>query len=1293
MRGIRRFGVLALATVMLSPFVPASISHASGGETVTISGLDPVAANASDTFSVSLSGFDNTANYIVVLTVSDGTLTVAQSGSATALFGYDAFAGDPSSVTSDEIGFEGSHSEITTMLGSVVFTASGTLGEPDLSVSVAEKPDGANIYYWPGDDSADSARYYRYVADANVTWTNAEASARSTSSPDNRLGGISGYLLRPSTYEENQFISDKIDARNIWIAARRGTATGTSTADDWFWITHTGTNGPSSSENGVKFYDENWSGTWTSDQSKSGFVDSTLWNNPDGTFVTPWSEAEPNGTNNAVEFYGSTNYDDDNDGVLDDDEKALWNDFRDDADPGGGATRITGYVVEYNAHEMTTLASDVATTTATVASAPDAPGAPSVTVAPGQATVSWTAPDSNYSTITGYTATASPTGGGSSETCTTATTSCVITGLTASTSYSFTVTATNAMGTSAASTATSQTIPADPVVDFDSNTGTGTMSDQVGNTATALTANTFERANFSFVGWNTEADGSGTDYADGATYAFDSDLTLYAQWKKTLPPHIAANDAFVQPGSTTGGTASVLILKNAFDNETSIYNRVGYARFEYDPNYSWTSAAFEMLVSSNEDGVTPNGYGTSYTTFNVDVWGMSNAEWDDTITFTSANASTEDWGIDTSQWPWEPEGGTYLGAFSVPTDPDTIGDTFSLSNADLVTFLNGDTDGEVTLFFRRSDTDNQGNLSFASVENTTTGYHGPRLVVPGGSYSYTLAYDVNGGTGSIPDPGTYTQGGSAYTIADGTNITPPTGETFAGWNTKADGSGTSYPSGASYSTAASVTLYAQYSSDPVVTFNSNDGQSNRAFQVVPSGVTEALDSTPFVRSGYSFQGWSTLANGSGTDYANEADVTLTGNLTLYAQWEATSSGGTSGGSDDEDPGVSELPQIPRTLPGAPPRAPGLFPRPSPGQNGPIILNGPTETPGNPNGPLTTPRGFVGGQPVPTETSEDDDGGVTVTTGTLRLGLRPVPIPGEPGLPGTGGMGMPVPQGGSTEFKGGGLLPGSQLQVFLTGGSQRELGRIPVSPTGEFDGEVQFGTPRGERPLPIGTHVVQAIGYDAEGNQTVVEVPINIAQGPATPEADRASGELPNLPLGTSTATSGGDPIDVAVTGIPETKTVTIDGGDFGFVIRSDGGAQVEDTPTSARVSLEASSTVSITGSGLMSETTASVWMFSTPTQLATVQVDASGGITADVLLDPQFIEPGNHTLQIQAVGTDGFIRSFNIGVVIQDSTDLSTASSASTLLWWVAGLFGVIVFLVIATAIWSRWRNTQSPGI
>lgn len=71
-------------------------------------------------------------------------------------------------------------------------------------------------------------------------------------------------------------------------------------------------------------------------------------------------------------------------------------------------------------------------------------------------------------------------------------------------------------------------------VTFNSNGGTGTTASQTASTATALTANAFTRSGYTFSGWNTAADGSGTAYANGASYAFTSSTTLYAQWAATL---------------------------------------------------------------------------------------------------------------------------------------------------------------------------------------------------------------------------------------------------------------------------------------------------------------------------------------------------------------------------------------------------------------------------------------------------------------------------------------------------------------------------------------------------------------------------------------------------------------------------------------------------------------------------------------------------------------------------------------------------------------------------------------
>ena len=71
---------------------------------------------------------------------------------------------------------------------------------------------------------------------------------------------------------------------------------------------------------------------------------------------------------------------------------------------------------------------------------------------------------------------------------------------------------------------------------YNANGGTGshasTSGYQYSNTIIPSgTSGSFKRVGFRFTGWNTQADGKGTDYKDGDQVPIGtSDVTLYAQW-------------------------------------------------------------------------------------------------------------------------------------------------------------------------------------------------------------------------------------------------------------------------------------------------------------------------------------------------------------------------------------------------------------------------------------------------------------------------------------------------------------------------------------------------------------------------------------------------------------------------------------------------------------------------------------------------------------------------------------------------------------------------------------------
>ena len=166
-----------------------------------------------------------------------------------------------------------------------------------------------------------------------------------------------------------------------------------------------------------------------------------------------------------------------------------------------------------------------------------------------------------------------------------------------------------------------------------------------------------------------------------------------------------------------------------------------------------------------------------------------------------------------------------------------------------------------------------------------------------GAITYAVTYDANSGTsGSAPTDGSSPYPAAAtVTVLANTGTLARTGYTFSGWNTATDGSGTHYDATGSVTftmPSGNVTLYAEWSA--TVTYLANSASSG----TVPTdataytqnqSATAAINSGTLARTDYTFGGWNTAADGSGTSYApGSGSIAMHGgNVTLYAKWTAT----------------------------------------------------------------------------------------------------------------------------------------------------------------------------------------------------------------------------------------------------------------------------------------------------------------------------------------------------------------------------------------------------------------------
>lgn len=414
-----------------------------------------------------------------------------------------------------------------------------------------------------------------------------------------------------------------------------------------------------------------------------------------------------------------------------------------------------------------------------------------------------------------------------------------------------------------------------------------------------LSSKTPTRDNYLFINWNTEPDGTGTSYDPGAEYSENADVTLYAQWASIT--HTVAYDA-------NGG-------ENVPDNQIK----------EFDKSLTITSQrptrkGYELVNWNTE----PNGTGTSYEpgaeyTENADM--ILYAQWAVkvyTVTYINndgTDSSSEVTMSGTTHYYLPTPNREGYTCINWNTEPDGTGQAYALD--EICSFGN-----DITLYAQWEAVEfnitlNSGGGTGAPSSITATIEELVSLPVPtregyalinwntssngnGTAYeagkpytfkkkttlyaqwtraTYKVTFDANGGE-NAPSPQT-----KIYNIDLTLTTDSPTlyGHKLQNWNTKADGTGTVYKSGAVYSLNSDITLYAQWKNMAyTITYNANGGFVN------PSSV-ETMGEYMYLiaptREGYLCFEWNTEPDGTGTSYSLYSCYRFNSDIILYAQWK------------------------------------------------------------------------------------------------------------------------------------------------------------------------------------------------------------------------------------------------------------------------------------------------------------------------------------------------------------------------------------------------------------------------
>jgi len=291
---------------------------------------------------------------------------------------------------------------------------------------------------------------------------------------------------------------------------------------------------------------------------------------------------------------------------------------------------------------------------------------------------------------------------------------------------------------------------------FDSNNGSGATSTQIIATDAVanLTANSFTKEGYTFIGWATSTNGT-VAYANGASYIMGSaNLSLYAVWAKTYTITFDLN------GGVGASTTQSIIENTSANLTTNTFTKEGYTFI------GWAITTDGEVTYSDDD---------SYEMGTEDV--TLYAVWRLTLAYNANGGS----------------GAVSVTSFHKLNATTTVADVGSLTKTNW-TFSGWNTqaDGLGTDYATSSEITITDNITLYAV------------------WKARITYDANGATGgTVPVDLNLYLSGATTTVADNVGILTNC-SSFTGWNTEIDGTGTVYSTSSVLTINGNITLYAQW---------------------------------------------------------------------------------------------------------------------------------------------------------------------------------------------------------------------------------------------------------------------------------------------------------------------------------------------------------------------------------------------------------------------------------------------------------------------------------------------------